>query len=161
MKESRIETRARGLTVIELVVVIAILLCVAAAALPLGANAARRTKELFLRRALVTMRSSIDQFHKYATQGAVKPWDPDWEFYPKDLEMLVEGVEVTSPQNPVPKTVTFLRKIPVDPMTGEASWGMRAYQDEPDSTSWGEENLYDVYSLSPGIGLDGTPYATW
>jgi general secretion pathway protein G len=150
-----------GLSFLELVVVAMILVVVAAAVLPLGKNAVIRKKELFLRRALVSMRSAIDQYHEYAKNGAIKPWDPDWEQYPKDLDMLVEGVEVTSPQNPVPKTVVFLRAVPEDPMTNDIVWGMRSYQDEPDSESWGEENLYDVYSLSSGTALDGTPYASW
>ncbi len=151
----------RGLTFLELVAAVVILIVIAGAALPIGVNAVRRTKELQLRRALQTMRGAIDEFNKYAKAGAIKPWDPDWEFYPKDFDMLVEGVEVTSPQNPVPKTVMFLRKVPTDPMTGEATWGMRSYQDDWDADSWGEENLYDVYSLSSGVGLDGTEYKTW
>ena len=150
-----------GLTFIELVAVVAILVIVASAVLPLGKNAVRRTKELQLRRALASMRNAIDEYHNYAINGAIKAWDPDWENYPKDLEMLVEDVEVTSPQNPVPKTVTFLRKIPEDPMTGEATWGTRSYQDNPEDTSTSGENLYDVYSLAPGTGLDGTPFSSW
>jgi general secretion pathway protein G len=151
----------RGLTFVELVAVCAIMMIMAAAALPLGVNAYQRAREIELRRALVTMRSAIDQYHEYAKVGAIPPWDPDWELYPKDFDMLIDGVEITSPQNPVPTTVKFLRKVPVDPMTGEAVWGMRSYQDEPDSDSWGEENLYDVYSLSTGVALDGTEYRTW
>ena len=140
---------------------VVILILVAGAVLPLGVNAVKRTKELQLRRALTTTRAAIDEFHKYAQAGAIKPWDPDWEFYPKDFDMLIEGVEVTSPQNPIPTTVKFLRKVLTDPMMGEAVWGMRSYQDDPDSDSWGEENLYDVYSLSSGTGLDGTLYSSW
>ena len=151
----------QGLTFIELVIVAAILVVIAGAAMPLGKNAVRRTKELYLRRALTSMRNAIDQYHAYAQMGAIQPWDPDWEMYPKDLDMLVEGAEITSPQNPTPKTVQFLRAIPEDPMTGNTEWGMRSYQDEPDSESWGQENLYDVYSLSTAIALDGTPYSSW
>src|SRR5262249_11648723 len=150
-----------GLTFIELVAVVAILLCVSAAALPLGVNTVRRGRELELRRALSAMRSAIDEYHKYAINNAIKGWDVDWEYYPKDLDMLVDGVEVTSPQQPVAKKVIFLRRIPVDPMTGEAVWGMRSYQDDFDSDSWGEENLYDVYSLSEGTALDGSSYSSW
>ena len=154
-------SRERGLTFIELVAVAAILLLVASAAMPLGRNAVRRTKELQLRRALQTMRDAIDHYHSYAQGGAIKAWDPDWEMYPKDLDSLVEGVEVTAPQNPTPKTVQFLRAIPDDPMTGDKTWGMRSYQDDPDADSWGGENLYDVYSLSNGTAMDGTTYRTW
>ena len=157
----RASVRERGLTFIELVAVVAILIIVASAAIPVGKNAVRRGKELQLRRALQTMRDSIDEYHKYAQGGAIRAWDPDWEFYPKDLESLVEGVEVSAPQNPTPKTVQFLRAIPEDPMTGDTVWGMRSYQDDPDSDSWGGENLYDVYSLSTGTAMDGTSYNTW
>lgn len=154
-------SRQRGLTFIELVAVVAILMLVASAAIPLGRNTVQRTKEIQLRRALTTMRDAIDEYHKYAQGGAIKAWDPDWEFYPKDLDMLVEGVEITSPQNPVPKTVQFLRAIPQDPFTGEAVWGMRSYQDDSDADSWGGENIYDVYSLATGTGFNGTLYSTW
>ena len=151
----------RGLTFIELVAVVAILMLVATAVIPLGKNAVRRTKEIQLRRALATMRDAIDEYSKYAKAGAIKAWDPDWEFYPKDLDMLVEGVEVSSPQAPAPKTVQYLRVIPEDPMTGDTVWGMRSYQDDSDEESWGGENLYDVHSLSPGTALDGTMYSSW
>lgn len=161
LRRTRGWLREAGLTFIELVAAVAIVLVVAAAVIPVGVNAVRRTKELQLRRALTTMRGAIDEYHRYAQIGSIQPWDPDWEFYPKDLEMLIEGAEITSPQNPVPKTVRFLREVPTDPMSGEAVWGMRSYQDEPDSEGWGEENLYDVYSLSPGAALDGTEYSTW
>ena len=153
--------RDRGLTFIELVATIVIILCVSSVALPLGVNAVRRGRELRLRRALTTMREAIDQYNKYARSGAIQPWDPDWEMYPKNLQMLVDGVEVTAPNNPTPKIVNFLRAIPVDPMTESTEWGTRSYQDEPDATSSGGENLYDVYSLSNGIALDGTSYSTW
>ena len=151
----------RGLTFIELVAVVVILICVSAAALPLGINTVRRGRELELRRALTGMRNAIDEYHKYALAGAIKGWDIDWEYYPKDLDMLVDGVEVSSPQQPVPKKIIFLRRIPVDPMTGEAFWGMRSYQDDSEDDSWGEENLFDVYSLSEATALDGTDYSSW
>jgi general secretion pathway protein G len=150
-----------GLTFIELVAVLAILLCISSVALPIGVNAVRRGKELHLRRALAGMRGAIDEYNKYAKAGQIQAWDPDWEMYPQSLDMLVEGVEVTAPNDPTPKTVTFLRAIPVDPMTGEAAWGVRSYQDAPDDNSTGGENVYDVYSLSNGVALDGTPYSSW
>src|SRR5262249_47674622 len=145
----------------EMVCVVAILAFVAAAALPLGVNAVRRTRELQLRRALTAMRGAIDEYHKYAERGAVKAWDPNWEMDPQDLGLLVEGVEVTQPNSPQPRTVSFLRKIPEDPLTGSKEWGLRSYQDDPDDTSWGGENVYDVYSLSAGIAMDGSPYSSW
>src|SRR5262245_15208811 len=153
--------RERGLTFIELVAVVAILMLVASAAMPIAKNAVRRGKEIQLKRALQTMRDAIDEYHKYAQGGAIKAWDPDWEVYPKDLDTLVEGVEVTAPQNPTPKPVQFLRAIPEDPLPKDTAWGMRSYQDEPDADSWGGENLYDVYSLSNGTAMDGTAYNSW
>jgi general secretion pathway protein G len=78
--------------------------------------------------------------------------------YPAELEVLVEGVEVIGQ---IDKSVRFLRRIPVDPMTGEAEWGLRSFQDDFDSDSWGGENVFDVYSLSDGVGLDGVPYQEW
>jgi general secretion pathway protein G len=150
-----------GLTLIEMVATVVILLCVTSVALPLSVNAVRRGKELRLRRALNSMRAAIDEYNKYAKANAIQAWDPDWEMYPKDLDMLVEGVEVTMPNSPTPKTVQFLRQIPVDPMTGQATWGTRSYQDDPGETSTGGENLYDVYSLSMATALDGSLYSEW
>jgi general secretion pathway protein G len=99
--------------------------------------------------------------NRILVNGGIQPWDPDWELYPKDLQMLVDGVEVTAPNDPTPKIVTFLREIPLDPMTGDTEWGLRSYQDDPGSSSSGNENLYDVYSLSSGVALDETPYSEW
>ena len=81
--------------------------------------------------------------------------------YPKDLEELVEGVEIGDPQSPESKTMKFLREIPEDPITGIAEWGYRSYQDDWDSTDWGGENVYDVYSLSDLRALDGSYYSEW
>ena len=78
--------------------------------------------------------------------------------YPKELEVLVEGVDLVGQ---VDKRVKFLRRVPLDPMTGDDEWGLRSFQDEPDSSSWGGENIFDVYSLSAGVGLNGVPYAQW
>ena len=103
------------------------------------------------------MRSAIDEYKRYSDLGFI-PIDLGTDGYPKDLEVLVEGVEIVGQ---VDKKVKFMRRIPVDPMTGEAEWGLRSYQDRFDATSWGGENVYDVYSQSRGVGLNGVPYQKW
>jgi general secretion pathway protein G len=147
----------RGYSMVELVMVVAMILILTAMAVPITRFTLTRQRELELRFALRTMRSAIDDYKKLSDQGLV-PITLDTEGYPKKLEDLVEGVELVGQ---VKKKRKFLRKIPVDPMTGKAEWGLRSYQDEPDSTSWGRQNVYDVYSLSRGTGLDKTKYKDW
>ena len=151
----------RGLTFIELLIVATILLIIATVVIPLAQATIKRQREIELKRALTQIRRAVDAYKMYADQGFIIQEDVEQEGYPLDLETLVEGVEVGGPENPFPKTVRFLRKIPIDPMTGEATWGLRSYQDDFDSTSWGGENVYDVYSLSWGEALDGTYYKDW
>lgn len=150
-----------GLTFIELLLVVALLLIIATAVIPMAQIAVKRQKEIELKRALTQIRRAIDMYKTYADQGFIIQDDVEQEGYPPDLETLVEGVEVGGPENPFPKTVKFLRKIPVDPMTGEATWGLRSYQDDFDSTTWGGENVYDVYSLSMEQAIDGSYYKDW
>ena len=116
-----------------------------------------RMKEMELKEALRKMRTAIDDYKRLSDQGLI-PVELDTEGYPKELENLVEGIELVGQ---VKKVRKFLRRIPVDPMTGEAEWGMRSLQDDFDSTSWGRQNVYDVYSLSEKTGLDGTKYKDW
>jgi general secretion pathway protein G len=137
--------------------VAAIMVILAAVALPVAKFAAKRTKEAELHQALRSMRYAIDEFKRYSDAGLI-PVELGTDGYPKELETLVEGVELVGQ---VEGKVRFLRRIPVDPMTGEAEWGRRSYQDDPDSNSWGGENVYDVFSLSEGVGLDGVPYREW
>lgn len=146
-----------GFTLIEVVVVAAILVILAAATVPIARNSHKRAKEVELRTALRDMRYAIDEYKRYSDAGLI-PVDLGTDGYPSELEVLVEGVEVIGQ---VDKKVRFLRRIPVDPMTGEREWGMRSYQDDWDSDSWGGENIYDVYSLSEGVGLNGIPYSEW
>lgn len=153
--------QSRGLTFIELLIVVAILMVIATVVIPMAQVAVKRQRELELKRALEQMRDAIDMYKMYADQGFIMQDDVEQEGYPPDLETLVDGVEIGGPENPIPKTIKFLRKIPVDPMTGEEEWGMRSYQDDFDSNSWGGENVYDVYSLSMGQALDGTYYKDW
>ena len=147
----------KGFTLAELVMVSAVLVILASVTLPVAKFTARRTKEMELRAALRDMRNAIDEYKRYSDMGLI-PVDLGTEGYPAELEILVEGVEVVGQ---VDKKLKLLRRIPLDPMTGEREWGLRSYQDEADSTSWGGENVYDVYSLSNGVGLNDVPYREW
>ena len=147
----------KGFTLAELVMVASILVILAAVTLPVAKFTARRTKEMELRAALREMRAAIDDYKRFSDSGHI-PVDLGTDGYPAELEVLVEGVELVGQ---VDKKLKLLRRIPVDPMTGEREWGLRSYQDEPDSTSWGGENVYDVYSLSGAVGLNGIPYREW
>jgi general secretion pathway protein G len=146
-----------GYTLAELVMVCAVMVILASVALPSVKFTARRTKEMELRSDLRDMRAAIDEYKRYSDMGLI-PVDLGTDGYPKDLEVLVDGVELAGQ---VDKKLKLLRRIPVDPMTGEAEWGLRSYQDEADATSWGGENVYDVYSLSGAVGLNGVPYREW
>lgn len=143
-----------GLTLVELIVTIAILAILASAAVPLARFEAKRQRERILRRDLWEMRAAIDKYKDLTDRGAFQI-KVDSHGYPPDLQTLVDGVDVQG------KKVRFLRRIPVDPMTGNADWGLRSMQDDPSSDSWGGQNVFDVYSKSPGIGLDGTKYSEW
>ncbi len=147
----------RGFTLAELVMVAAVLIILASVTLPVAKFTSRRTKEMELRAALREMRNAVDEYKRYSDMGLI-PVDLGTEGYPTDLDVLVDGVEVVGQ---VDKKLKLLRRIPLDPMTGEREWGLRSYQDEADSTSWGGENVYDVYSLSEGVGLNGVPYREW
>ncbi len=142
---------------VELVVVAAILAILAMATVPLAARAHKRVKEIELRTALRDMRYAIDEYKRYSDAGLI-PVELGTDGYPADLEDLVDGIDLIGQVN---KKIRFLRRIPVDPMTGEAEWGKRSYQDEPDDSSWGGENVYDVHSLSEGVGINGIPYSQW
>jgi general secretion pathway protein G len=146
-----------GYTMVELVVVCSVLVILAAVALPTAKYSIKRGKEMELRQALRQMRNAIDEFKRYSDAGLIAI-ELGTDGYPAELESLVEGIEVVGQ---IDKSVRFLRRIPMDPMTGEAEWGLRSFQDEFDSTSWGGENVFDVYSLSEGSGLDGVPYQEW
>ncbi len=146
---------AAGLTLVELIVTVAILAILASAAIPIARFQVKRTKERQLRYDLWQMRDAIDKYKDAADKGAISMTKVDSMNYPPDLETLVTGVDVQG------KKLKFLRKIPVDPMTGQAEWGERSMQDEATSTSWGGQNVFDVYSKSTGTALDGTKYADW
>ncbi len=140
----------------------AIVAVLAMVAIPLAKVTVKRGREIELRRSLRIIRQACDEYKKMADEKKFEV-EGDTEGYPPDLETLIEGVEVTESQDgsEVTKTVKFLRRIPRDPMMGSYEWGLRSYQDDHDSTSWGGENVFDVYTLSQGIALDGTFYREW
>jgi len=148
--------RSRGFTAAELVMVCALLSILAAIAIPTGRFMVKREREAELRLALRLMRNAIDEHKRLADQGMIQV-ELGTEGYPKTLESLVEGVEIVGQLN----KRKFLRRVPIDPMTGKAEWGLRSYQDEADSFTWGGQNVYDVYSLSEATALDGTKYKDW
>lgn len=149
--------RQAGFTLAELVMVAAIMVILAGVALPVAKFTAKRSRETELRAALRDMRNGIDEYKRYSDVGLI-PVDLGTEGYPAELEVLVEGVDIVGQ---VDRKAKFLRRIPIDPMTGKDEWGLRSFQDEPDATSWGGENVFDVYSLSEGVGLNGVPYRKW
>ncbi len=150
----RSNNNRRGVTLIELIVAIAIMAILTGAAVPIARVSIKRDKEKRLRAALWEMRDAIDRYKDAADRGAFQT-KLGSEGYPPDLDTLVNGVDVGG------KKVRFLRKIPVDPMTGNTDWGLRSMQDDPQSTSWGGQNVFDVFTKSDGTGLDGTKYQDW
>ncbi len=157
-RRSRSTTGAQpGMTLLELIVACSILLILASAALPMARVTVKRQREAELRRALRDMRSAIDRYKDAADRNLFQV-ELGSEGFPPDLETLVKGVRIGAGGD---RRIRFLRKIPIDPMTGRAEWGLRAIQDDPDSTSWGGKNVFDVYSRSIGIALDGTKYSDW
>ncbi len=151
---------SRGVTYLELVATATIVLILASAVLPLGRVAVKRQREIELRRALREIRGGIDRYRQAVEQGQIGGTDVKVgnEGLPEELEKLVKGVQRVGALD---RKLKFLRRIPVDPMTNTAEWGMRCYQDDPDSSSWCGDNVYDVYSKSTAKALDGTQYNTW
>lgn len=150
-----------GYTFIELLVVVTILLVLASAVMPLAQVVSQRQREAELRRSLREMRTALDQFKNAVDQGRIPTTElePGSEGYPPDLETLVEGVSAANDASG--RKLKFLRRVPVDPMTGSTEWGLRSYQDSPTSQSWGGQNVFDVYTKSTGEALDGTKYRDW
>ena len=150
-----------GYTFVELLIVTTIILILASAVQPLARVTIQRQKEAELRRVLREMRTAIDKFKDAADMQMIPPIElkSGSEGYPPTLETLVEGVSVVNDASG--RKLKFLRRIPVDPMTGSMEWGMRSYQDKADATRWGGQNVYDVFSLSTGTALDGTKYNEW
>jgi general secretion pathway protein G len=145
---------AHGFTLIELIVATTILMILTTLAIPLARVTIKREKEHDLRHDLWEMRDAIDRYKDAADRNAFQT-KVGTEGYPPDLDTLVKGVDVQG------KKLKFLRRIPVDPMTGTTEWGLRSMQDDPDSDSWGGQNVFDVYTKSQGTALDDTKYKDW
>lgn len=152
--QRRVNDPEAGVTFVELVVVVSIISILLAMAVPVSRFELKRQKEKELRAALWEIRDALDHYKDAADRGAFQTKVDSYN-YPPDLQTLVDGVDVQD------KKVRFLRRIPVDPMTGNTDWGMRAMKDDPDSDSWSGDNVFDVYSKSTATALDGTKYSTW
>jgi general secretion pathway protein G len=145
----------RGVTLLEMIIVISILLILMGAAVPVVRVSVRRGKEVELKRDLWEMRTAIDRYKDAADKNLFQI-KLGTEGYPPDLDTLVNGVELAGG-----KKLRFLRRVPVDPMTGNTDWGLRSMQDDPQSDSWGGQNVFDVYTKSDGTALNGTKYKDW
>ena len=152
---------ARGYTFVELLVVASIIMILASAILPLAKVTAVRQREADLRRALRELRTAVDKYKDAADVGQISPLEikAGSENYPPDLQTLVDGVSVAN--DATGRKLKYLRRIPTDPMTHSQEWGLRSYQDRPDATKWGGENVFDVYTNFNGTALDGTKYRDW
>ena len=157
----RLRVCQRGFTFVELLVVTTLLLILASAVMPMAKVSFQRQREAELRRDLRELRTAIDKFKDAADMGIIGAQDikTGSEGYPPDLETLVQGVNKVGDASGV--KLKFLRRIPIDPMTNSTEWGMRSYQDKPDATSWGGQNVFDVFTKSEGKALDGTKYRDW
>jgi general secretion pathway protein G len=147
-----------GVTLLELIIACAILIILASISVPLARNTVKRAKEAELRYDLREMRDAIDRYKDASDKGQIQV-KAGTEGYPVDLETLVTPTQLTGAATD--KRVRFLRKIPTDPMTGNKDWGMRSVQDDPDSTAWGGQDVFDVFTKSSGTALDGTKYSDW
>jgi len=153
-KNRQSERSQPGFTLVELIVATTILMLLTTLAIPLARVTIKREKERELRRDLWELRDAIDRYKDAADRGAFQT-KVGSEGYPPDLDTLVKGVDVQG------KKLKFLRRIPVDPMTGTTEWGLRSMQDDPTSDSWGGQDVFDVFTKSQGTGLDGTQYKDW
>ena len=155
--------QSSGFTLLEIIIVIAILSILTAASIPLVRNTVKRERETELRLALRQLRQAIDAYKRLAdTNPNAIPieWKTESR-YPKELSLLAEGFTPANVVGTSGNKIKFLRRMPIDPMTGDTEWGMKSYKDEPDSTSWGGEDVFDVYSNSDATALNGTKYRDW
>jgi general secretion pathway protein G len=145
------------MTLLELIIACGILLVLATVAIPLARVAVEERKETELRQDLREMRSAIDRYKDDADKNLIQV-QAGTEGYPPDLQTLVDGVQLSGAQE---EKVHYLRQIPTDPFTGDSNWGLRSAQDDPDSTQWGGQDVFDVYSRAQGTALNGTKYSDW
>jgi general secretion pathway protein G len=153
--KAKVAGQERGVTLLEMIIVISILLILMGAAVPVVRISVRRDKEVELRRDLWEMRDAIDRYHDAANKNLFQI-KLGTDGYPPDMDTLVNGVEIAGG-----KKMRFLRRVPVDPMTGNTDWGLRSMQDDPKSDSWGGQSVFDVYTKSNATGLNGTNYKDW
>ena len=146
-----------GMTLLELIIACAILVLLATAAMPIARYSVLRHKEVELHSDLEAIRDAIDGYRSAADQQQIRV-PAGASNYPPNLDTLVKGVPLAANGD---KKIRFLRKVPVDPMTGQADWGLRGLGDAPDSLTWSGKDVFDVYSSSTGTGMDGTRYSTW
>jgi len=149
----------KGMTLLELIISCAILLILCSAALPIARYTGWRMRERALKQDLRDMREAVDRYKTLADKGQIRV-DPLAGGYPPDLETLVKGVPLVGAAGQT-KTIHFLRRIPIDPITKQADWGLRSVEDDLDSTSWDGKNVFDVYSKSDATAMDGTKYSSW
>ena len=162
--KSKNQKRESGFTLLEIIIVIIILSILTAAAIPMVRNTVRRERESELRLALRQLRQAIDRYKLYNDQSNGTAIPIEWKTpsgYPKELKLLVDGFTPANVVGTSDARVRFLRRLPIDPMTGSTEWGMRSYKDKPDATSWGGEDVFDVYSKSNAEALNGTKYKDW
>ena len=148
----------RGFTLVELIVSFTILLVLSTMAVPLARYKIRRDREMALREALKEMRTAIDKYKDDSDAGKLGPTKLDTYGYPESLDVLVDGVKMSGS---VDTKKRYLRRIPKDPFTNSREWGKRSMQDDPTSSSWGGQNVFDVYSTTRDKAPDGTPYSEW
>lgn len=154
-----VRRRPLGFSLLEMLITATCLLILASVMVPMAQNSLKRQKELELRRSLREIRTAIDNYKAAVDQGRIKPPPQENMGYPESLAILVEGAPLLNANSS--GNVRFLRRVPLDPMTGRDDWGLRSINDEPNSTSWGGGNVFDVYSQSRGTGFNGIPYREW